>query len=207
MEARDPRAALAALVADRGESLAALSRMIGRNDAYLQQFVTRGSPRMLAEADRRVLAAYLGVSEVVLGADEGGATGPVMVPRIDAIASAGPGAPLQHDASAGAEAVDPQLIARLGVGRGDLSIITARGDSMLPTIVDGDEMLVDCGDRRVGDRGGIFVVRLDDGLIVKRVSTGPGGMRLISDNPAYPPIVRRSVDVIGRVVRLSRVLK
>ena len=47
----DPRAALAVLATTRGDSLAALSAMLGRNAAYLQQYVKRGSPRRLAEDD------------------------------------------------------------------------------------------------------------------------------------------------------------
>ncbi|RZM21939.1 MAG: LexA family transcriptional regulator, partial [Sphingomonas sp.] len=35
----EPRAALARLAAARGDSLAALSAMLGRNAAYLQQYV------------------------------------------------------------------------------------------------------------------------------------------------------------------------
>lgn len=206
MDAADPRAALAAVVAARGESLAALSRMIGRNDAYLQQFVTRGSPRALAERDRAILAAYLAVEESTLGGPPV-VQGPVAIPHVDAVASAGPGAPLQHDIAAGVESIDSRVLARLGVSSGDLSIIVARGDSMMPTIADGDEMLVDRADCRPTRQGAIFVVRLEDGLLVKRVSLGPAGVKLVSDNPAYRPIIRRSVDIVGRVVRLSRSLK
>lgn len=64
----DPRASLAQLAAERGESLAALSRLIGRNEAYLQQFIARGIPRKLDEDDRLTLARYLGVDERLLGA-------------------------------------------------------------------------------------------------------------------------------------------
>ena len=62
------RAAIQGLAAKAGVSLAALSRMLGRNDAYLQQFVQRGTPRVLAEADRRQLAEFFGVPETRLGA-------------------------------------------------------------------------------------------------------------------------------------------
>jgi hypothetical protein len=58
------------LAADRGISLAALSRRIDRNVAYLQQHVERGSPRRLSEDDRYVLARLLGVDERALGARE-----------------------------------------------------------------------------------------------------------------------------------------
>ena len=65
-----PRNRLTELADQRGESLANLSRIIGRNAAYLQQFVTRGSPRRLPEDDRLLLAKHLNVDERELGARE-----------------------------------------------------------------------------------------------------------------------------------------
>ncbi len=38
--------------------------MLGRNGTYLQQFITKGSPRKLEEEDRRKLAQFFGVGEV-----------------------------------------------------------------------------------------------------------------------------------------------
>ena len=63
------RARLVELAEARRTSLASLSAMLGRNPSYLQQFVRKGSPRKLEEADRRRLAEFFGVSEVELGAD------------------------------------------------------------------------------------------------------------------------------------------
>jgi transcriptional regulator with XRE-family HTH domain len=61
------RERLEQLARDRGISLSELSRLIGRNVAYLQQFVQRSTPRQLSEKDRGILAAALGVPEVELG--------------------------------------------------------------------------------------------------------------------------------------------
>ena len=61
------RAALDEVIRLRGEDYASLSRLLGRNPAYIQQFIHRGSPRRLAEEDRRRLAAYLGIDESLLG--------------------------------------------------------------------------------------------------------------------------------------------
>jgi len=56
-------------LADRnGDSLAALSRVIGRNTAYLQQFVDRGTPRRLPEDARLILAQHWQIDERRLGA-------------------------------------------------------------------------------------------------------------------------------------------
>src|ERR671914_564324 len=89
----ESRAALQRLIERNGEDYAGLSRLLGRNPAYIQQYIRRGSPRRLAETDRRVLARYFGVDEAVLGgpAAERGA-GLVVVPRLDLGAAAGAGA-------------------------------------------------------------------------------------------------------------------
>jgi hypothetical protein len=62
------RATVEALVARDSESLAALSRMIRKNPAYLQQYVKRGTPEWLHEDDRLLLAKYFQIDERRLGA-------------------------------------------------------------------------------------------------------------------------------------------
>lgn len=56
----DPREALAAAAAARGDSLAALSRMLDRRSSYLSDFVREGVPRALTERDHGLLSAYFG---------------------------------------------------------------------------------------------------------------------------------------------------
>ncbi|WP_375398660.1 helix-turn-helix transcriptional regulator [uncultured Sphingomonas sp.] len=185
--------------------MAALSRMLGRNAAYLQQFVRRGSPRRLEERDRRLLAAYLAIDEARLGGEADGAL--VMVPRIDARAAAGPGALVDNDRIVGEAWLDARVLARLGVDRNAVSMIEARGDSMAPLIEDGDALLVDTGDRLPGVRGEVFVLRISDALMVKRVRRAGAMLVVASDNPTTPslaPIPIQDVRVIGRVVRLTR---
>jgi hypothetical protein len=61
----------------RGESLAALSKKLGKNHAYLQQFVKRGTPTELPERVRRSLAGLLQIEEGELrGSAELGAPPP-----------------------------------------------------------------------------------------------------------------------------------
>ncbi|QDZ07437.1 hypothetical protein FPZ24_08060 [Sphingomonas panacisoli] len=66
----DSRQTLARLAADRGESLSSLSRLIGRNPAYVQQFIERGTPKRLDEDDRLALAMHFRIDERELGARE-----------------------------------------------------------------------------------------------------------------------------------------
>ncbi len=211
MSDADARATLARLAAERGEDLAALSRLIGRNPAYVQQYIKRGSPKRLAEDDRRALARYFGVPEDMLGAR--GAEpqhGPVPVPRLDVGASAGPGAFVGGERALSQMAFDAQWLRRIGAGDGKaLSIIRVEGDSMAPTLVDGDEILVDRADAVDRLRDGIYVLRRDDSLMVKRLSPSPAGgtVSITSDNPAYqswPDCPLASLQVVGRVVWCGR---
>lgn len=210
MDSGAQRAALAALIEGGGASYAALSRMLGRNAAYLQQFVTRGSPRALAEGDRARLAAYFGVAEADLGgpAEGAAASGLVMVMRLDVGASAGPGGLVEEEARRRPGVFDPALLRQLGVRPAAASIVRVQGDSMADTLADGDEILVDRDRRRPGARGELFVLRVDGELMVKRLRAMGREMEVASDNPAYADRVMaaEAVEVIGRVVWLSRAL-
>ncbi len=206
MDPDGQRMALEALMIEQGASLAELSRVIGRNPAYLQQYLRRGTPRTLAEIDRGRLARFFGVPETRLGAVE--VEGLVEVARLDLGASAGPGRLAEEEARRRPGALSPALLRELGVRAGAASMIRVAGDSMEPTLSDGDEILVDGDRREVKGRGGIFVIRLDGALMVKRLRPGVGGVEVVSDNPAYPPrlCARGEAEVIGRVVWFSRAL-
>ena len=205
MHTTDPRARLVELASAQGASLSALSTMIGRNPAYLQQFVRKGSPRKLDEADRRALARFFGVSESELGdAEEISSplsSGWIDVPRIPASAAAGAGRFAEAEASFGALRFSQVWLRTQGFDPRALSSIAVAGDSMVPLLADGDEILVDTTPRAV--REGVHVVRVDDALLVKRLDFSRAGrVGLISDNPAYPPqdLPRGEVTVVGRVV-------
>jgi phage repressor protein C with HTH and peptisase S24 domain len=215
MAEADPRATLERLIQDRREDYAGLSRLIGRNAAYIQQYIKRGTPRRLAEEDRRQLAAYFGIDERLLGAPPA-TTRPtselVSVPRLDVGASAGHGALDTAEARLGRIAFDPQWLRGLGLGDGKaLSLIRVQGDSMVPTLSDGDEILVDGADSASRLRDGVYVLRIEDSLVVKRLALSPAGGRvsILSDNGAYPgwpDCDPAKIDVVGRVVWMGRKL-
>lgn len=203
---RDPREALVALADERGISLAALSRLIGRNGTYLQQFITKGSPRRLAEQDRRVLAQFFGVGEAELGGESsyGSHAGKgdfVDIPCLPLDASAGPGRFGAEEIPFDSFRFSARWLRRNGLDPTMLSAIAVAGDSMRPELNDGDEILVDHTPRPL--REGVYVVRLGDALHVKRIQPGrPGRLTLISDNIAYPPLEvdLHEAELIGRVV-------
>lgn len=210
----EPRVLLDRLVRESGADYSALSRMLGRNAAYIQQYIKRGSPRRLDERDRRRLADYFGIDEALLGAplvaDE--RPGYLPVPRLDVAASAGPGGFAGDEHPRAPMLFDSRWLRRLtGGDSAQVSIIRVDGDSMLPTLADGDEILVDRaapGDRL---RDGIYVLRMDGALLVKRVSVHPGGraIAVASDNPAYPgwpEVPLDTIEIVGRVVWAGRKL-
>ena len=195
----DPRTALTALAAARGDSLAALSAMLGRNPAYLQQYVRRGSPRVLGERDRRLLSAYLGVSEGVLGAPVDRVAA-FRIRKLDVVASAGPGAQVDGEIVLGTDTLDPGLARRLGLKDGQAAIIRVRGTSMEPGLFDGDHIVVDTADRTPRSKGGLYVIRIDDAVMVKRVALAGGRLVATSDNRAAGRVPDGPIVVIGRVV-------
>lgn len=210
-----PRNRLLQLSQERGASLASLSELLGRNASYLQQFIRKGSPRKLEEGDRKVLAEFFGVAEDELGAaGEGVKEKSYVIPtrssessewvevsRLDIGASAGPGAVPSGEAAFDAFRFSRRWLAEKGLAGAQLSAITVEGDSMEPLLRDGDEILVDR--RQQPFRDGVYVVRLGDTLMVKRVAqAGAGRFALLSQNLAYPPVdvSAEEMEVIGRVV-------
>jgi len=209
----DPRAILERLCAERGDDFAGLSRMLGRNAAYIQQFVRRGVPKRLKEEERRKLARYFSISEALLGgpADDGTTTvGLVSVKRHPVTVSAGPGAIVGEELGKPYFAFDERWLKSLTPTSPDkLSIVRVEGDSMAPTLNAGDEILVDLGDAIERLRDGIYVLRIDDAVVVKRLAINPVGRRVTvqSDNPAYPDWPDCGLDkinCIGRVIWSGR---
>lgn len=216
-----PRAVLDRLIRERGTSYGALSMLLGRNPAYIQQFVKRGTPKKLDEEDRRKLARFFGVDEQLLGGaglDEDDPTPKavrrtrrdlVTVPRLSLGASAGAGTLDEDERAEGAMAFNERWLRNLG-GRPDrLSIIRVDGESMAPTLSDGDDIMVDSSDGVERLRDGIYVLRLDNVLMVKRVALTMRRDRLSirSDNPVYPDwedIDPSGVAILGRVIWAGR---
>jgi phage repressor protein C with HTH and peptisase S24 domain len=210
----NPRQVLEQLCAERGENFASLSRLIGRNDAYIQQYLRKGTPRQLKERERRTLARYFQIPETLLGGlpnDDEAAFGELVpVMRMPVRASAGPGALPGEEAGKPYLAFHPLWLRNVTGSRGaELSIIRVEGDSMAPTLNTGDDILVDLADGAERLRDGIYVLRVDGALLVKRLAIHPVGRRVTvqSDNPAYsdmPDCGLDEIDCIGRVIWAGR---
>lgn len=203
---------LAERVGGPGE-LARRSRLSRRViDKYRSGESEPNRPRLVA------LARAGGVSVEWLATGEGSMvpehrTAPVgddyiALPRYDVRAAAGGGAIVEAEPVVDWIYFKRDWLRRtLGVSPSELAIIEAVGDSMAPTIDDGDLLLVDVGEPKLRGEG-IYVIAVDDALVVKRIAIKLGGGLVISsDNPHYhathQELTRSELEflrIIGRVV-------
>ncbi|MEQ1509565.1 MAG: S24 family peptidase [Sphingopyxis sp.] len=212
----DSRLALDHAARSRGVDYASLSRLIGRNAAYIQQYIKRGTPRTLPERERALIADFLMMDERLLGAPAprssiNARTNLVPVSRLDVGAAAGAGGVVEDDLAIDQLGFDERWLRKLSPNLQALAIIRVEGDSMHPTLNHGDDIMVDSSDCIERLRDGIYVLRRDGALLVKRLSravSGPvRGMNIISDNAAYPTEYDADINgvtIVGRVVWVGR---
>lgn len=139
--------------------------------------------------------------------------GYVAIPLYNGVrAAAGGGALVEHETPDDALVFKEQWVRiELGARPQDLYLIRVAGDSMEPTLRSGDVILVDRRATRP-DREGVYILRMNDMLLVKRLQALPGGVvRVSSDNAAFTPFDIKASDVggsdlaiIGRVVWTGR---
>jgi len=91
-----------------------------------------------------------------------------------------------------------------------LAIVYVSGDSMEPTLYDGDSILVDTTQTKF-TKDGIYVVQFDGDGLVKRLQYNPQKktVKIISDNPKYQPIEISNFTtfkVIGKALWTGRKL-
>ncbi|MDP8912805.1 MAG: helix-turn-helix domain-containing protein [Pseudomonadota bacterium] len=89
----------------------------------------------------------------------------------------------------------------------DLFVARGEGDSMQPTLLDGDIVLIDTAQRDIRQQDRIWAISYGDLGMIKRVRRLPGGSyQLLSDNLAVPPIEcsDEEMHVVGRVIWVGR---
>lgn len=220
------RKLLLGLFEERGLNLSDVSKDLGKNHAYMQQFIRRGIPEKLPEGVRAKLAEMLGIDEQLLGAPLRHA--PMVVvsnpPYLKEYAvkgggSYGGGLVADGDWQEGGEpaqeviaqwALPPSYVRNeLNLSFDTADIISVRGDSM----DDGSKFGLSSGDRVIVDRadrdpsqGAIFAVWDGSGVIVKQVEPvrGSDPLRIIckSLNSRYEPfelILDENAHIIGRI--------
>ena len=91
----------------------------------------------------------------------------------------------------------------------NLSVISVKGDSMEGVLNDGDSILINHNETT--PRDGLYVLRINENLLVKRLQLMPGGIvNVISANEAYPTFeidlkhMEDDISIIGRVEWFGR---
>ncbi|PTB82880.1 peptidase S24 [Methylophaga nitratireducenticrescens] len=135
----------------------------------------------------------------------------VRIPLYETTASAGQGSFIQDENITDSLIFKKEWIHNeLHNSPGNLYLINIEGESMEPSLRPGDVVLVDHSDN-TARRDGIYILRMGDALLVKRLQRLPGDIiKASSDNPAYQAFTidlkkdSHEISIIGRVVWSGR---
>lgn len=183
----------------------------------IERFVKAGiNANWLLTGEGPMLLASVGQARepsMAMTAEEGRAAGYIALPLCGAVRTASGCESVDGAAEKADEALmfkEDWIRYELGTVPQNLFLIRVSGDSMEPTLRAGDVILIDRSSSRP-DREGIYIMRMGEMLLVKRLQALPGGrIRVISDNPAFEPwVVERvgsdnDVEIYGRVVWTGR---
>lgn len=213
-------------LAEKDISLNAASVAIGRNATYLFQYCRRGTPKRLPEEQRKKLAVLLEVderelSDVVLdlGYEPPFITAVtalhdkvadlfhkpaaiVKIDMIDATACCGNGIENLPEKVCGQWQLPiPEFKSITPIAPEYIKMLRVQGDSMIPTLNDGDWVLVDVSNNFISSDG-LYLIRMSTGLAVKRLQAGLSGIAIKSDNPSYSALSAEigEVQIVGKVV-------
>ena len=208
-----PRTLLLKLIADFETDLATVSKSLGRNHAYLQQFIRRGTPHELPEEVRERLGDRFNVppdsfrlkraraTELLPAESRAPAprlrTDTVTIIELDVRAGnalAGPiheGQDLAYDhESVVGEWQIPSVVLRAHVPAppSQIRIIQAVGTSNVPHILPGDRLMIDLSQTEIG-MGGWFAIWDGAGIIIKQLEiipySEPRRVKMWSGNPEW----------------------
>lgn len=91
----------------------------------------------------------------------------------------------------------------------DLFVARGEGDSMLPTLMDGDVVLIDTSQKAIDKQDRIWAISYGDLGMIKRIRRLPNGVyRISSDNPVVEAleVADDEMHVVGRVVWVGRTM-
>jgi transcriptional regulator with XRE-family HTH domain len=200
-----------------------LSAALGKNHAYVQQYVKRGIPAELKHKDLQKLAELLDLEHELLGAEGGHPQAPGSsgtIDEIDVTAGLGGGGlsiienttengiTFHREAVRDVWRLPEWMLSRFNAQPQHIKAFPSRGDSMLPTINDGDVVFVDTRHRvpsppgiycLADEFGGVVVKRLE---VISRPQEDPVMVRVSSDNTRHRDreLTLDEIQIIGMYV-------
>lgn len=133
----------------------------------------------------------------------------VIAPKFDVEASAGFGqVGFSEDISEHFGFSKQWLSSHLGVHSEQLAFVSVRGDSMQPTLEDGDMILIDMSQKQA-HKEDVYLLHTEDGLMTKRLKPIKNSIKVISDNADYPSweisaANAEQTGIVGKVVWFGR---
>lgn len=129
------------------------------------------------------------------------------IPKAKAKLSAGGGMFVLSEDVSDYYAFRKKWLNRIATSPKNVVLMEVQGNSMAPTILDKDTVLIDTGRLEIIE-GMIYAIRLDHTIMIKRLTHRPGGIiNVISDNKEeFEPYQanRKDVHIIGQIIFFSR---
>lgn len=197
------RAHIDRLIKEKGKNYRSLSLAIGKNEAYLHQYINKGSPLRLPEQQRRKLANLLEVDEqeltdISLPKPAVNSYGSARTAMIEMISS-----DTSEPTTSGFFSIPVSEFSNITSSSPDLiKMIRINGDSMSPTLKDGDYAFIDFG-ASAFKSDGLYLIRFSGNLLIKRLQqTASSELTIISDNTNYKNITLniKKIDILGKVI-------
>lgn len=170
-----------------------IARALETTVDWLEGLTDDPGPDAVPAVSREMLAEQLGLE---------------LVPELDIGFSMGGGSVTADFPRIGFRAFDRDFLARIARGNpASLFVAQGEGDSMQPTLMHEDSVLIDTSEKEINKQDRIWALAYGDLGMIKRVRRLPGGRFLIlSDNATILPFeaADEEMHVIGRVVWIGR---
>jgi len=179
--------------------------------------LSASQPRTMKDVHNAVMAGAIRGTQVKVMGEVMGEERPIYnvsldgadyaaIPRIDARLSAGAGAVNEEVEHSDALAFRRDWLRERGISPSDACLLTVTGDSMAPTLHDGDLVMIDRRRRDIRNHRVYALIDTDGTARVKRLDLIPKQLLILtSDNPAHPTETRQGddmnlVNILGEVV-------
>jgi|GEM_PF-404823 hypothetical protein len=216
MDLDPPRLLVLKLIADYETDMATVSKSLGKNHAYLQQFIRRGTPHELPEDVREMLGDRFNVPpesfrlprprlrdtqpiETRASIASKLRTETVTIIELDVRAGNSLAGPIHegqdlaydHESVVGQWRIPTAVLrAHVPAPPSEIRIIQAVGTSNTPHILPGDRLMIDLSQTEIG-QGGWFAIWDGSGIIIKQLEiipySEPRRVRMWSGNAEWEP--------------------
>lgn len=200
------------LIKEKGKNYRSLSLAVGKNEAYLHQYINKGSPLRLPESERRKLAELLDVDEQELT--------DIKLPKTMPSNNKNPNTCIINilDSSGSDDIVFEQGFWALpassylnltGLSPEDVKIFPVLDDSMSPTAENGDFVLINTKIQTFLSDG-LYLINNQNTVNLRRLQrVSQNELLVISDNVHYKNIsvAPKKTTIIGKAFLLYKAQK